>query len=114
MKTKVMSLFSDDKKERKKILKADEMNVLERQKHRCAMCQKPLTVGKYHIDHKKPLADGGSNDPRNLEALCPGCHDEKSKKDSAKRAKAKRREKERDPLGTVLRPPKIKIPKFKL
>ena len=109
-----MSLFSDDKKERKKHFKADEMKVFERQKHRCALCKKPLTIGRYHIDHKKPLADGGTNDPRNLQALCPDCHDEKSKRDSAKRAKAKRREKENDPLAGALKLPKIKIPKIKL
>ena len=46
----------------------------------------------------------------NLQALCPYCHDLKSKKDSAKRAKAKRREK--DYMPDIFKP--IKIRKFKI
>ena len=64
----------------------------------------------YHIDHKKSLADGGSNDVDNLQALCPNCHDLKNKKDSAKRAKAKR--KKQDSIYGIVKP--IKIRKFKI
>jgi len=28
----------------------------------------------YDIDHVKEVADGGGNDMKNLQALCPGCH----------------------------------------
>ena len=105
-----MRIFPEDKKKRKRILKANEIEVIDRQKNRCALCNKPLKINRYHIDHKKSLAGGGSNEVDNLQALCPFCHDLKSKKDSAKRAKAKRREK--DYMSDIFKP--IKIRKFKI
>ena len=82
------------KSRRKYISKADEDKILERQKWKCARCGKTLKPGRYHIDHKKPLALGGSNSIRNLQALCPDCHHVKTKEDRKKIAKAKKKEKE--------------------
>jgi hypothetical protein len=33
----------------------------------------------FDIDHKKPLANGGTNSLSNLQALCKNCHQEKTK-----------------------------------
>lgn len=39
----------------------------------CWWCEKPIS-GKYHIDHRIPLARGGSNNPGNLVLSCPECN----------------------------------------
>jgi 5-methylcytosine-specific restriction protein A len=31
-----------------------------------------------HLDHVIPLAQGGTNDPDNLQWLCAGCHSRKT------------------------------------
>ena len=36
---------------------------------------------QYHIDHIIPLARGGSNNPENIQLLCPSCNLSKSNKD---------------------------------
>jgi len=87
-------IFGKKKNSRVYISKADKDKILERQKWKCARCGKRLKPGRYHIDHKKPLALGGSNSIRNLQALCPDCHHIKTKEDRKKIAKAKKKEKE--------------------
>lgn len=58
----------------------DIKKLLERQKHRCAYCRRSIKK-KRHIDHRVPLKLGGSNDPSNLQALCPKCNLSKGAKD---------------------------------
>jgi len=48
--------------------------VIERQWHRCAGCNAPLTAGSTHFDLRKPIICGGAPVAGNLEALCPFCH----------------------------------------
>ena len=42
------------------------------------LCEQCLTMGKHIsatlVHHRVPLADGGTNDWRNLQALCNPCH----------------------------------------
>lgn len=47
--------------------------VASNQKWKCAKCQELLDF-TYEIDHIKPLYKGGSNEMKNLRALCRGCH----------------------------------------
>ncbi|MDR9052062.1 HNH endonuclease [Burkholderia multivorans] len=54
--------------------------LLVKQKYRCAYCRVSLRR-KYHVDHVKPLKLGGSNDPTNLQVLCPRCNLRKGAKD---------------------------------
>ena len=49
------------------------------QKGRCWWCGKKIN-GKYHVDHRVPLARGGSNDPGNLVISCPACNQSKHAK----------------------------------
>jgi 5-methylcytosine-specific restriction endonuclease McrA len=49
------------------------------QKGKCANCRRKLKE-KYHIDHRVPASRGGSNDPHNIELLCPTCNLRKSGK----------------------------------
>lgn len=49
------------------------------QKKTCIVCRQHLT--EYHVDHKVPLHRGGTNDPSNLQILCPTCNVRKGAKD---------------------------------
>ncbi|MGE5595524.1 MAG: HNH endonuclease [Hyphomicrobiales bacterium] len=46
--------------------------VLERDGHRCIACG--ATGVRFEVDHVLPLANGGSNELRNLRTLCLPCH----------------------------------------
>ena len=60
----------------------DEVSaLLERQKHRCAICFKRLKNGKFHRDHNMPLSRGGSNFISNIQLTCPKCNLRKNGKD---------------------------------
>lgn len=63
---------------------ADIKAIFESQRGRCASCEKKLFMTgakKYHVDHIKPLARGGSNAKENLQCLCPSCNHRKHAKD---------------------------------
>lgn len=53
---------------------ADIRLLLKTQKHNCWWCGKPLDISNYHVDHRVPLARGGSNAPENLCITCPTCN----------------------------------------
>ena len=52
--------------------------VLEKSKKKCAGCKCCLKAKKYDIDHIRPLANGGTNQIDNLQALCKSCHQDKT------------------------------------
>ena len=49
--------------------------VRERDDYRCQRCG---AWGK-EVDHKVPVAEGGGNDPANLQVLCRRCHKKKTR-----------------------------------
>ena len=65
---------------RRKVGAAAKKRVAARQKWSCAACQTMLTAS-YEVDHIEPVYLGGSNDPINLQALCPECHRCKTQRD---------------------------------
>jgi len=61
--------------------------VLDKSKKKCAGCKCCLKKKKYDIDHIRPLANGGTNEIDNLQALCKACHRDKNLLKSKKRYK---------------------------
>jgi 5-methylcytosine-specific restriction endonuclease McrA len=57
--------------------------VAARQGWRCASC-KALLDETFEIDHATPLFRGGTNNERNLQALCKRCHAMKSAVEQSK------------------------------
>lgn len=57
----------------------DIQQILEQQAHRCYWCLKPLGES-WHIDHRIPIAKGGTNNPNNLVISCPFCNTSKGSK----------------------------------
>ncbi len=51
----------------------------KQQKGLCWWCGEEL-LGVYHVDHRMPIAKGGTNDLGNLCLACPQCNSEKSDK----------------------------------
>ncbi|WP_102108828.1 HNH endonuclease signature motif containing protein [Kandeliimicrobium roseum] len=46
----------------------------------CVYCTAKITVSTCHLDHRTPLARGGTNERGNLQALCAPCNSEKHSK----------------------------------
>lgn len=44
----------------------------------CAKCFVMSPVGKMEMDHIHPVGLGGTNEPENIQFLCPNCHDLKT------------------------------------
>ncbi len=58
---------------RKKVPQDVRSRILHEAGYKCAnpVCRTILTLDIHHLDY---VADGGSNEPDNLLALCPNCH----------------------------------------
>jgi len=76
---KIGSLISDLKKKfykpDRRVLTTDEKAILVKQQfNKCTICVKKFQSEQFQYDHIKPLCAGGSNDIENFQALCSGCH----------------------------------------
>lgn len=61
----------------------DVRSLASMQRHRCAGCGAALNMESkngYNLDHRVPIASGGSNDRANLQLLCPLCNRQKAAK----------------------------------
>lgn len=77
---------------RKEFSKRVQRDAFHRAAGRCENCGCKLTVGKFHYDHVNPDAMTGEPTLENCEVLCVACHGDKTKKDVANIARAKRRQ----------------------
>ena len=59
--------------------------ILNRDHHQCTTCGAPATTA----DHVLPVAEGGTHDEDNGQALCDPCHDAKTRAEQA-RGRARR------------------------
>lgn len=57
----------------RRVTECVKKRVAASQAWKCAACAKVLEA-TYQIDHRIPLWQGGTNEPDNLQALCPNCH----------------------------------------
>lgn len=63
---------------RQPLSKRTRFEVLKRDKFTCRYCGSKAPDVVLHVDHIKPVALGGSNDPLNLVTACQGCNGGKS------------------------------------
>ena len=57
----------------------------------CKQCAgKVLLPSVFHLDHIKPLSEGGSNDPNNIQAICPNSHAVKTSRENQEMHRAER------------------------
>ena len=69
------------------------LTILRRDMHLCQPCDRAGRVTPGHtIDHIKPKAEGGTDEPGNLEVICTPCHAEKTAEEAARAQRALRDE----------------------
>tara|TARA_Y100000588_G_C13824442_1_gene740795 strand:- start:77 stop:550 length:474 start_codon:yes stop_codon:yes gene_type:complete len=71
------SEWDDAKPGRKRISKKQREMLYHHQKERCMYCGKKNELPYMHVDHKTPLAQGGNDNPSNLQILCAPCNTRK-------------------------------------
>jgi len=69
---------------RGRALQTRNTRIASRDFYTCRMCGR-VTVDEGQVDHRIPLADGGSDDPSNLQWLCVECHRAKTEREKARR-----------------------------
>ncbi|MFE3839467.1 HNH endonuclease [Pseudogemmobacter sonorensis] len=58
--------------------------ILTRDKHLCQPCLKEGRITPAHtVDHITPKAQGGTDNPGNLQAICVPCHTAKTEREAA-------------------------------
>jgi len=80
-----------DYKGKKKCLRvqvtpAVRKRLLEKQSFKCVTCRDKIDATNSDTDHKIPLEQYGTNEFENLQQLCKKCHDEKTRREAARRA----------------------------
>lgn len=58
----------------------DIKRLISGQKGCCWWCGRKIPLGRHHVDHRIPIARGGSNGPENLVISCAPCNHKKSSK----------------------------------
>ena len=59
---------------------ADVRSKLDAQGWQCRGCRRDVRVCGFHVDHRIPIAKGGSNEAWNIQILCPACNRRKGAK----------------------------------
>lgn len=81
--------YADKTAGRRTRTEPERRKVAMRQHWKCAnpdgKCILPGLLEEYDVDHRIPLWKGGSEEPENLQALCPACHRRKTEKENKER-----------------------------
>jgi hypothetical protein len=85
--------------ERKHFSRGYKEDLLDAQNGRCARCHDRLRLIDAYLDHKHALGAGGTNNPRNLQLICPTCNTRKTRKDIREASNYRQRQKEHSFLG---------------
>lgn len=78
---------------RRTITKAMRVRIFDRAGGVCHLCKLPINATrgeKWHVEHVKPLWEGGSDDEANMAPAHVDCHATKSAEEAAPRAKGTR------------------------
>ena len=67
------------KKERRSPTRKQKVQILILQDFKCAICGADLLNQKHEVDHIQPYSKEGKTCLANLQALCAGCHLEKTR-----------------------------------
>ena len=93
-------LFGPAKKKRKGASPSTKEEIMLRQGSKCKKCPTKFSLKvRPHIDHKD--GDRSNNKPSNLQALCPNCHDQKSRRETKRRSNPKKPKREYFGLGDL-------------
>ena len=65
--------------------RAIRQRILIRDAYTCAACGRVIFGPKAHVDHIKPLEEGGTDDEMNLQTLCESCHGRKTRAEQSRR-----------------------------
>ena len=70
--------YEEDKPRRRKpISKLVKQGLYRNQKGKCMYCGRKLALADMHVDHRTPVARGGSDNDKNLQMLCGKCNTRK-------------------------------------
>ena len=72
-----MLLFNEPGNKRKTFSAELKAELYKAQAGKCMYCGRKLSIDLMDIDHKNPIAKGGSNSKRNLQLLCRTCNTRK-------------------------------------
>ena len=75
-----MGLLDDGtpRKEPRAFSKKSKRHILKRQKYKCTVCGKSITMKTSEADHALAYSMGGITDPLNGQGLCKNCHKKKT------------------------------------
>jgi 5-methylcytosine-specific restriction protein A len=65
--------------------KARRVRILVRDSYRCRVCRRVVYGRAAHVDHIKPLEEGGTDDDENLQVLCESDHGAKTREEQRRR-----------------------------
>lgn len=65
--------------------RARRVRILVRDAYLCAACRKVAYGKRAHVDHIRPLEDGGTDADENLQVLCESCHGVKTREEQRRK-----------------------------
>ena len=69
--------FYDNTTKRHRFTKVEREAFFEKSQ-KCNQCEKEVNIKSFHLDHIKPLGNGGTNETDNIQMLCIPCHLDKT------------------------------------